>query len=268
MTMPAGAVPGALDWLTAALCPGAVAGYLLAARRLRRRGDAWPRVRDAGFTAGGAALVVAALLPLPGGDFTAHMGQHLIIAMAAPLLLVTARPVTLALRSLPAGAVRRRLLAVTRSRPVGWLAFPPVAAVIDIGGVWWLYRTRLFADTQHLQWPHLAVHAHMFAGGLLLSFALCQLDPVRRRYGLPLRAAVLVAAGAAHSVLAKLLYSTSPPGTAFPSHDLARGAELMYYGGDLVEIALAAVLARQWYTAAGRRIAHRDRRAVIAGPAR
>jgi putative membrane protein len=109
------------------------------------------------------------------------------------------------------------------------------------------------------------VHVHLFAGGLLFTFALCQLDPVRHRYGLLPRAAVLVAAGTAHSVLAKVLYGTSPPGTAFPGHDLARGAELMYYGGDLVEIALAAVLAAQWYAAGGRDLDRRNRRAADAG---
>ncbi|MEV6379503.1 hypothetical protein AB0M31_08810 [Streptomyces sp. NPDC051773] len=37
--------------------------------------------------------------------------------------------------------------------------------------------------------------------------------------------------------------------TAFTSADLRTGAQLMYYGGDLVEIALAATLAVQWYAA-------------------
>ncbi|MGW7099717.1 hypothetical protein [Streptomyces sp. NPDC054838] len=43
-----------------------------------------------------------------------------------------------------------------------------------------------------------------------------------------------------------------PPGTAFTSADLQGGAQLMYYGGDIAEIALATVLAAQWYTATGR----------------
>ena len=52
-------------------------------------------------------------------------------------------------------------------------------------------------------------------------------------------------------MLAKTLYGEPPPGTAFTA-DLARGAELMYYGGDLVEIAVALVLAAQWYAASDR----------------
>ncbi|MEV6549611.1 cytochrome c oxidase assembly protein [Streptomyces sp. NPDC051597] len=231
----------------------AAAGYLLAARRLRRRGDAWPWARDASFTAGQAGLVLAALVTPPGGEFTAHMVQHLVIGMVAPLLLVLGRPVTLVLRAVPAGAVRRGLRGVVRSRPLGLLFLPPVAAVLDVGGLWLLYRTALFSRLHDHPWLHAAVSVHVLAAGLLFTFAVCRLDPVRHRHGLPLRAATLVAAATAHAVLAKTLYGASPPGTAFSGHDLARAAETMYYGGDLVEIALAVVLARQWYTAAGRR---------------
>lgn len=254
MPMPSGQGMGAPAGLAAVLALSVGVGYLLAARRLRRRGDAWPRLRDASFTAGQAGLAAVALAPTPGGEFTAHMVQHLVIGMAAPLLLVLGRPVTLVLRALPVSPARRGLRAVVRSRPVGLLVLPPVAAVLDVGGLWLLYRTRLFAHLHDQPWLHAAVYTHVLAAGLLFSFAICQLDPVRHRYGLPLRAATLVAAATAHSVLAKTLYSTSPPGTAFTSHDLARAAEAMYYGGDLVELALAAALARQWYTATGRRL--------------
>ncbi|MFI1172478.1 cytochrome c oxidase assembly protein [Streptomyces melanogenes] len=254
MPMPAGQATGAPAGVAAVLALSAAVGYLLAARRLRRRGDVWPWLRDTSFTAGQVCLVAVALVPLPGGEFTAHMLQHLVIGMAAPLLLVLGRPVTLVLRALPAGPARRGLRATVRSRPVGWLALPPVAAVLDVGGLWVLYRTRLFAHLHDQPWLHAAVYTHVLAAGLLFTFAVCQLEPVRHHYGLPLRAATLIAAATAHSVLAKSLYSTSPPGTAFPGHDLAGAAEAMYYGGDVVEIALAAVLARQWYTVTGRRL--------------
>ncbi|MFF1476305.1 cytochrome c oxidase assembly protein [Streptomyces sp. NPDC058301] len=246
--------PAALAVVLALSALSAGVGYLLAARRLRRRGDAWPRLRNVSFTTGQAGLAVVALAPMPGGEFTAHMVQHLVIGMAAPLLLVVGRPVTLALRALPAGPARRGLRAVVRSRTIRWLVVPPVAAVLDVGGLWLLYRTRLFAHLHDQPWLHAAVYAHVLAAGLLFSFAICQVDPVRHRYGLPLRAATLVAAATAHSVRAKTLYGTSPPGTVFTSHDLARAAEAMYYGGDVVEFALAAVLARQWYTVTGRNL--------------
>ncbi|MFI1675523.1 cytochrome c oxidase assembly protein [Streptomyces sp. NPDC020607] len=227
-------------------------GYVCAARRLRRRGDAWSPWRDVSFVAGAAGVVQAAVGPLPGGPFTAHMGRHLLLGMAAPLLLVLARPLTLALRALAPGTARRGLLALAHCRPVGWLVFPPLAALLDVGGLWVLYRTRLFAGMRHEPWLHGVVHAHVLAAGLLFAFAVCRLDPVRHRWGLGVRGATLLAAGAAHAVLAKTLYATPPPGTFFTPADLHTGSQLMYYGGDLVEVALAVVVAASWYRAAGR----------------
>lgn len=158
--------------------------YLLAAARLRRRGDRWPWQRDASITAGGTALAYAGTGTLPGPSFTAHMAQHLIVAMAAPVLLVLARPLTLLMRILPAGPARRRLLSVVHARLVSWLLFPPMAAALDIGGLWLLYRTPLFAATHHRPLLGAAVHAHVLAAGLLFTFTVCRLDPVSRRWNL------------------------------------------------------------------------------------
>ncbi|MFF8386510.1 cytochrome c oxidase assembly protein [Streptomyces kanasensis] len=244
--------PGLAEQLTAAAAVLAAVAYLWAAARLRRRGDAWPRARDASFACGGAALAWAAVGGLPGGPFTAHMAQHLVVGMAAPLLFVLARPFTLALRVLPPGPARRRLLALLHSGPAGLLLFPPVAALLDVGGLWVLYRTDLFATTLREMLPHVLVHVHVLAAGVLFTLAVCRLEPVRHPRGLALRGGTLLAAGGAHAVLAKSLYAAPPPGTAYAAVDLHTGAQLMYYGGDLVEVALAVTLAVQWYTAAGR----------------
>ncbi|OLZ52284.1 hypothetical protein BAY60_35310 [Prauserella muralis] len=248
----------AIELVIAATACAAVLGYLLAATRLRRRGDMWPRRRDVFFLAGGSALVCAVLIPLPGEPFTGHMTQHLITAMIAPLLLVLSRPLTLTLRVLPPGRARRALLTMAHSRPAAWLVFPPLAALLDIGVLWLLYRTPLYAATQHQPLVHAAVHAHVLIAGLLFTFAVCQLDPLRHRWNLAWRATTLLAAGAAHAILAKTLYATPPPATAVTTDDLHTAAQLMYYGGDLVEIALAATVAITWYTTTGR--AHTRRR--------
>ncbi|MFI0936848.1 cytochrome c oxidase assembly protein [Streptomyces sp. NPDC021019] len=227
--------------------------YWWAAGRLLRRGDAWPRWRTISFTAGSAGMAWIAVSPLPREPFTAHMMEHLILGMAAPLLLVLTRPFTLTLRVLPPGAARRSLLTLMHSRPTAWMVFPPVAALLDLGGLWLLYRTELLAAVQHHPLGHTAMHAHVLVAGLLFTFSICQLDPVRHRRSLLLRGATLLAAGAAHAVLAKTLYATSPPGTSFTTADVQTGAQIMYYGGDMVEAALAVVLAASWYQAAGRR---------------
>jgi putative membrane protein len=233
--------------------------YVLAAGRLRRRGDAWPRWRDVSFTAGGVGTAWASGGTVPGGPFTGHMIQHLVVGMAAPLLFVVARPLTLALRALGPGRTRRGLLVLARSRPAGWLVFPPLAALLDGGGLWLLHRTELFAAMRHQPLLHGVVHAHVLAAGLMFTFAVCQLDPVRRRWSVAVRGATLLAAGAAHAVLAKTLYAL-PPGTDFTPADLHSGVQWMYYGGDVVDAALAVVLGVGWYTAGGRARARRTRR--------
>ncbi|MFD3567996.1 cytochrome c oxidase assembly protein [Streptomyces sp. NPDC058667] len=263
MTSPhghSGPAAGGVAALLAGAAFVAVAAYPVAAARLRRRGDAWPWHRDASFVAGGAALVWAVLGPLPGGPFTGHMARHLLTGMVGPLLLVLARPLTLLLRSLAPGRGRRGLLAVAHSRIASLLLFPPTAALLDLGGLWLLHRTSMLAATQHRPLLHAAVQAHVLAAGLLFTFAVCRLDPVRQgTSGFGVRGGTLLAAGAAHAVLAKSLYATAPPGVPIAAADLHTGSQLMYYGGDLVELALALVLAVQWYTAAGRAWA-RDRR--------
>ncbi|AVH94441.1 hypothetical protein GCM10010497_15870 [Streptomyces cinereoruber] len=258
---------GGAGLLFAAAALLAVVAYLSAAVRLRRRGDAWPWRRDASFAAGGAVLVSAFLVPLPGGPFTAHTVHHLLTGMAAPLLLVLGRPLTLVLRALPPGHGRRGLLAVAHSRPAALLVLPPVAALLDFGGLWLIHRTPLFAAAQDRPLLHAAVQVHVVAAGLLFAFAVCRLDPVRRGGGgTAVRGAALLAGGTAHAVLAKGLYADGPPGTAFSPADLHAGARLMYYGGDLAELALALVLAVQWYTSTGRAWARRGRLRPAPGP--
>ncbi|MFJ4621995.1 cytochrome c oxidase assembly protein [Streptomyces sp. NPDC088812] len=229
------------------------AAYALSTTRLRRRGDTWPWLRDCAFAAGAAVLAWGLCGPLPGEPFSVHALRHVFAGMAAPALFVVARPLTLALRVLPPGRVRRRLLSVTHSAVVGRLLLPPVAAVVEVTGPWALYRTGLMAATHHRPALSGVIHLHMLAGGLLFGFAVCQLDPVRRRRSPQLRAVTLLFTGTAHAVLARSLYAAGPPDTDFAVADLRVGAQIMYYGGDAVELMLASVVAVQWYTAAGRR---------------
>lgn len=269
---PGPAGPGPAELVVGAAVLLVTVGYLAAAGRLRRRGDSWPLIRDASFAAGGLGTVWATLGDPWGGPFTQHVVRHLVVAMMAPLLFVAAHPLTLALRALAPGGVRRRLVAVAHSGAVALLFFPPLAAVLDVGGLWLLYRTELFAATAHRPLLHSAVQVHMAAAGLLFTFAVCGLDPVRRRWSLGVRGATVLAAGTAHAVLARTLYSRPPPGTAFTTADLRLGAQWMYYGGDLAEAGLAVLMGVAWYAGAGRARARRRRRGcedeVVDRPAR
>ncbi|WP_229070185.1 cytochrome c oxidase assembly protein [Actinoplanes sp. DH11] len=251
---------GSVPLFTAALLVAAVA-YLAGAGAVRRRGGWWPPERTAcwlaGLVAAGAALV-GPLAAAAHHDFTAHMAGHLLLGMAAPMLLVLAAPVTLALRALPTGSARA-LSRLLGSGPVRVVTHPVAAAVLNGGGLWLLYTTDLYRAMGEHPWVHVAVHAHILAAGYVFTAAVIGVDPAPHRPNRWIRAAALVAFLAAHAILAKHLYGYPPAGV--PDGAGRTGAELMYYGGDLVDLVLIVIFCRQWYQATDPR-----RRERAAGP--
>jgi putative membrane protein len=197
----------------------------------------WPHGRTVRWVLG---LVAAATGVVLGGlpDLRASVGGHLLLGMVAPLLLVTAAPVTLALRTLPVRHARS-VARVLRSRPAVVLTHPAVAAVLDVGGLWLMYRTDLLAAM-----PPALVHAHMLLAGYLFAFSLVGPDPAPHRPGLGVRAGVLVAAVAAHDVLAKLIYASPPSGVPVAQAEAA--GVLLYYAAAPVHLALFVLLGREW----------------------
>ena len=215
--------------MTAAVAAWAAAvaavAYGIGLGRAAGRGP-WPAHRTTAWYAGIVAAGAGSALSTSDGA-VAHAVGHLLLGMVAPLLLVLAAPVTLALRALPAD--RARLLsAVLRSGPARLLTHPVVAAVLDVGGLWLLFTTDLHTVP--------ATQLHVLAAGYLFTAAIVGVDPAPHRASPAYRAVVLVLASAAHGLLAKHLYATG----------WQTGGMVMYYGGDVVEVALAALLCRQW----------------------
>jgi putative membrane protein len=242
-----GADPGTgLMWLVYAP-PLVIAalGYLGAVRLIHRRGDRWPVRRTMSWCAGLSA-VATALTGTGHGDFAAHMTDHLLLGMAAPLLLVLAAPVTLALRALPVPRARR-LARFLKVRPLRILTHPVTAAVLNAGGLWVLYTTGVYPRMGEHAWLHGLVSAHTLAAGYLFTAAVIGVDPAPHRPGPRARALVLVAFLATHDILAKHLYAHPPAGVAAPQAQA--GAQLMYYGGDLLDVLLITIFCWQWYTA-------------------
>jgi hypothetical protein len=158
--------------LLAALLVGAAVVYVAAAR-----GAAWPVGRTVRWLLGiGTAVAGVAVWSLGGAhDLRLHVVGHLLLGMVAPLLLVTAAPVTLALRALPREHARTlgRLL---RRRPLAVLTHPVVAALLDVGGLWLMYRTALLSEVSPL-----LLQAHMLLAGYLFAVALIGPDPAPHR---------------------------------------------------------------------------------------
>ncbi len=256
-----------LELIPLGITLGTLAGYGIALYRLRRRGVHWPVTRVAAMLAGSLCAAAAVLPPIASHDelFPVHVAQHLLLGMAAPAFLALTAPVTLALRTLPRRP-RRILLRLLHSFPVAVLAAPATAVVLDLGGLYALYLTGLYQAAEHDNLVHAAVHVHMFLAGCLLSWAVIGLDPVRRRPGTWVRLTALIIAAAGHDTLAKLIYGWNLPVGGGPIASRHAGAELMYYGGTVIEVALAAVVMTQWYLVSGRALARTRRRSQSVCP--
>lgn len=221
------------------------AGYLSLARHGTRPGDRW---RTAAFLTGCAMLASALLPPIASfahEDFRGHMLQHLLIGMYAPLALVLGAPVTVLLRALPARHARR-LTGALRSRPVRVPAHPLTAMCLNTGGLAVLYFTPLYDATTTRPALHWLLHAHFLLSGCLFAWAIAGPDPAPARPGVRVRLVVLGVAVAGHAVIAQLLYGGFLIDVHAPIAQVRGGAEIMYYGGDIAELLLAAALVTGW----------------------
>jgi putative membrane protein len=253
--MPGMAPAGASLWSWLPVVPLVlmVAAYLVGVRRLVRRGDRWPLARSVSATAGLVALGAALLPPVSthADVFAVHVVGHLLLAMLAPLLLALSAPITLLLRTAAVPA-RRRILAVVHSRAARVLTWAPVVLVLEVGGMYAFYLTPLFGLAHESGWIYLLVHVHMVLAGWLFSAVVAGRDPLPRRPGLTGALGLLLIAGAAHGILAKLMYAHDLPATAGTPAQVQLGAQVMFSGGDLVELATAAAVMTAWYARTGR----------------
>jgi len=225
--------------------------YLAGVRYLYAAGRSWKWWSTVAFVLG-MVLVILSLLPPVAEkahhDIGAHMLQHLLLGMFGPIGIVLGRPVTLVLISVPP-TVGRRLIALLRARPVHLVSHPAVALILNIGGMGVLYLTPLYAALADSPGLHVLVHLHFILAGCLFSWAVLALEPAAAALhrSAPVRLGVLFLAIALHAGLAKSMYAYRlPRGTTHDPAEIAEAAKLMYYGGDLSELVLAALLCATW----------------------
>lgn len=229
--------------------------YLVAVTRQAREGRYWGRWRTASFGMGTLLLWIALSPPLADlshHNLSAHILQHLLIAMLAPLGLVLGAPLTLAFRTLPV-RVSRFITVLLHRRPLRWLIHPVMVLLSNIGGMYLLYLTPLYALTLTNPYVHAFMHLHFLVAGYLFTWTIAGSDPAPGRPGMRARLVVLFLSIAAHAILAKLLYIYLwPEGTPHNAGEIRAAAQLMYYGGDFAEILLLLALFTEWFRS------HRD----------
>ncbi|MEU2055898.1 cytochrome c oxidase assembly protein [Streptomyces bungoensis] len=239
-------------------------GYGGLARRARRRNpvQGWSPWRTAGWVTGLVLLAAAVLppvAPLAHRDFRGHMVQHMLLGMYAPLALTLAAPVTLLLRTLPVRRARQ-VTAILHGRPARLLTHPAVALLLSTGSLAVLYFTPLYDTATAHPAGHWLLHAHFLLSGCLFAHVVAGPDPAPARPGVRTRLVYLGCAIAVHAVVSQLMYGGFWVDIHAPVPEVRGGAEIMYYGGDIAELLLAAALVATW------RPAPRTRRSPGAAP--
>ncbi|MBS2772559.1 cytochrome c oxidase assembly protein [Anoxybacillus rupiensis] len=223
--------------------------YIFAAFISNRRHKHWPIHRTIFWALGVLCAIAAVIGPLANRahmDFTAHMMGHLLLGMLAPLLMELAAPMTLVLRTLNV-TLARRLSNVLKSWPIRILGHPVVASCLNVGGLWLLYTTDLYAMMQRNVLLHILVHIHVFLAGYLFTVSMIYIDPMPHKSSFVCRAVVLTVALAGHSILSKYIYAHPPHGVSTEQAEM--GGMLMYYGGDVIDAVLIFMLCFQWFKA-------------------
>jgi putative membrane protein len=156
----------------------AATSYVLAARRVR---GGWPARRTAAFLAGIGCVLVALQSGIGAFDdrlLSAHMVQHMLLLLVAPLLLLGGRPFLLTLQALPSPrrpAIARALARVAR-------ATRPLPCLAVFYAVLLLTHLPAFYDAT-LTHPllHDLEHALYLSAGLLLWWPILDADPAPTR---------------------------------------------------------------------------------------
>jgi putative copper resistance protein D len=248
--------------------------YLWAGARLRRRGDSWAVGRDVAFVLGGLGTIALATLWWPGvyDDtlFWAHMTQHMLLSMLAPIFLALGAPVTLLLRTLPPGG-RRRLAAALRSLPAKILINPLTGFALLFGTPFVLYFTGLYEASLRSDVLHELLHVHFVVAGCVFFWPLIGVDPVPGRLPHPMRMLLLFVTLPAHAWLGITIMSDNAviggdfyrelarPWGPTLLHDQNIGGGLLWAAGDLVGVVVLAALFVQWSRADAREATRVDR---------
>ncbi|QGQ20642.1 copper resistance protein CopD [Cellulomonas sp. JZ18] len=286
--------PTAVQWVAQwrwdlLMASAAVAGIVVYVRwvvRLRRRGDAWPWLRTASWVVG----MLTFLWTTSGGPamyghvlFSAHMVQHMVLAMVVPIFVALSAPVTLALRALPARSTRLRddvsrgprewVLTLVHSRVGTFLAHPIVAAVNFAGSMVVFYYSPVFEWSMRSPVGHLVMVVHFSVAGYLFVNALVGVDPGPTRPPYPMRLLLLFATMAFHAFFGVALVGGQSllaadwfglmgrPWGPSAIRDQQLGGSVAWGIGEIPTVLVAIVVALQWTRDDERTARRRDRRA-------
>lgn len=261
--------------------------YVAATVRLRSRGDSWPPGRTIAFLAGISAIIWATnsgLAVYSPVSFSIHMGQHMMLSMIAPILLVLGTPITLALRAIPPAPAGRRgprewIVWGINSPVARFVTHPIWVLLVFTVGLYGLYYTPLFAWLMGSHLGHVVMQIHFLLAGYLFAYVVLGLDPAPRKLPPWLRLLMLMVAIALHSffavpimmsdvVFAGEWYSqVQPPWIEDPLAETRIGGGVAWGIAEVPALILMVVLGVQWARSDEREAGRKDRQADRDGEA-
>jgi putative copper resistance protein D len=242
--------------------------YLAGVRRLATRGQAfqrrrWSPVRTWCYLGGLVVVALATQSGIAASDttsFSAHVIQHLLLGMLAPVLLALGAPVTLALQA--SGRItRRRLLRILHSPTLSVVSHPVTAWLLFGGSMFALYFTNLYAETLGNGWLHLLVHVHFVVVGSLFFWPVVGVDPTPHRLPFAGRLLYVLVALPFHTIIGVALVTQRKliaPGLSLT--DQQTGAGILWSAGEALGLIAMFVVVWQWMAAEEREAARHDRR--------
>ncbi|MFI5613348.1 cytochrome c oxidase assembly protein [Amycolatopsis sp. NPDC051903] len=255
--------------------------YLAGVRRLRKRGDAWPTGRIVAWLAGCVVILLATSSGIgrySPAMFSVHMGNHMLLSMVAPVLLVLGGPVTLALRALPPAGrdappgPREWLLAAVHSPVSRFLTHPVVALLLFVGSFYALYFSGLFDAALNYHWAHLAMNAHFLLAGYVFYWPVIGVDPAPRKIPPIGRLGMMFAAMPFHAFFGVILMNMQTvigqefytslrlPWVGNLLTDQRLGGGIAWASGEVPVLLVLIALLVQWARADEREAKRKDRR--------
>lgn len=221
-----------------------------------------------------SVLFVALLSPLAALSallFSAHMVQHLLLLLLAPLLLVLSRPLVALLWALPP-TWRRRLAKRWLRLPWlrrGWqrLSWAPVAWLIHMLILWGWHMPLLYQAALHHASVHRLEHLAFLGAAWLLWWTVIEPVGGQARYGVSILAIFLTALqggilGALLTFSTALWYPLYAPLTArwglTPLADQQLAGVIMWVPAGIIYLLAAAGLFVAWLAAVERKMRQRE----------
>ena len=276
------------EWFVLTLTLLAASGYTIGLIRLKQNEIKWSPLRSTSFFIGISLVIWATCAGISRYamvSFSAHMIQHMLLSMLAPIFLVLSAPITLALRALSSTSAtehrntRGWLLAILHSRYLKIVTAPLFVLFLFTVGLYGVYFTSLFSTLMASHSGHIFMELHFLFTGLLFTFVVIGIDPSPNRIQHWARMLLVLVALSIHAFFAiALMQSASPIGNEWysqvrppwidnPLNDTTTAGGIAWALGEVPTLLLMVIVAIQWSKDDSRRAKQFDRAADRDGDA-